>query len=313
VFRVLLSIAALVVSTAGLAGGGVAAAKSIKAFKAGSYTKTGASLSTLAINDLRYASRAENVAGLLDLAQDENRINAIKAIQLSESFSSLRRGDELLLTCLKSARCQPDTFYSIAKNSDIHADVLARNPNLGATQVNHAVGEINERLMLRFFENSGWNAVNGQVGRSGFDGLLVKVDGTGSIRDLLIVESKFNTSTLKSTNHGTQMSDEWVRRKIQALRSQSPENEAYRQIENLIDQKSYRARLWNLKTENAIANIELKSIHSKGDTVSLRSIDDIEHPPRIIDMKSPKSAFDKRFSAWYAEELDHIGLRVSER
>ena len=60
---------------------------------------------------------------------------------------------KLLLTCLKNTKCQPDVYYSIAKNSDIHADVLARNPALGATQVNHAVGEINERLMLRFFEN----------------------------------------------------------------------------------------------------------------------------------------------------------------
>ena len=229
----LLSIAAVAFSTAALAGSGVALAKSINVFKAGSYTKTGASLSTLVVKDLRYASKAENVAGLLDLAQNENRIDTLKAMQLSGSFSSLHRGDELLLTCLKNAKCQPDSVYAIAKNSDIHADVLARNSALGATQVNDAVGAINESLMLRFFTSSGWKAVDGQVGRTGFDGLLVKVDDSGSVRDLLIVESKFNTSALKSTNHGTQMSDEWVRRKIQALRSQAPENDTYRQIDRI--------------------------------------------------------------------------------
>ncbi len=119
VYKLLLSIAALAISTAGLAGGGVAAAsQSSKAIKAGIYTKTRASLSTLTVRDLSYSSKTENIAGLLDLAQNENRIDTIKAMQLSESFSSLRRGDKLLLTCLKNTKCQPDVYYSIAKNSD---------------------------------------------------------------------------------------------------------------------------------------------------------------------------------------------------
>jgi len=306
VYKLLLSIAAVAFSAAALAGSSVAVAKSINLFKAGSYTKTGVSLSTLAIKDLRYASKAENVAGLLDLAQNESRIDTIKAMQLSGPFSSLRRGDALLLTCLKNTECQPDSFYAIAKNSDIHADVLARNPALGATQVNHAVGAINESLMLRFFTSSGWKAVNGQVGRTGFDGLLVKVDDSGSVRDLLIVESKFNTSALKSTNHGTQMSDEWVRRKIQALRIQAPENDTYWQIENLIDQGAYRARLWIMKVENGKASIELKSVHSKDGSVSLHYAEEAERPPRVIDISSPQRSFDRNFSTWYFEEIDGL-------
>ena len=155
VFKLLFSIAAVAISTAALAAGGAAVTKSIKVFKAGSYKKTGVSLSSLAIKDLRFASKAENVAGLLDLAQNKNRIDTIKAMQLSGPFSSLSKGDELLLTCLKNAKCQPDSFYAIAKNSDIHADALTQNPGLGATQVNHAAGAINESLMLRLFTDSG--------------------------------------------------------------------------------------------------------------------------------------------------------------
>ncbi len=313
VFKLLFSIAAVAISTAALAAGGAAVAKSIKVFKAGSYTKTGVSLSSLAIKDLRFASKAENVAGLLDLAQNENRIDAIKAMQLSGPFSSLTKGDELLLTCLKNAKCQPDSFYAIAKNSDMHADILARNPALGTTQVNHTAGAINESLMLRFFTDSGWKAVDGQVGRTGFDGLLVKIDGSGSVRDLLIVESKFNTSALKSTNHGTQMSDEWIRRKIQALRNQMPEDDIYRQIERLIDQGVYRARLWNMKVRNGKASIELKSVHSKDGSVSLHYAEETERPPRIIDIQSPQTAFDRKISTWYSDELDRLSQSARSR
>lgn len=304
VFRLLLLVASLAISANSLAGGGAVATKSILTFKAGNYTKSGASISSLAVKDLRYATKSENVAGLLDLAQNESRLDTIKAIELSGPFSSMWRGDELLLKCLKKAQCKPETVYSIAKNSDTHAEVLARNPNLGPTQVNHAVGEINERLMLRFYENSGWKAVDGQVGRTGFDGLFVKYDDAGSIRDLLIVESKFNTSTLKSTNHGRQMSDEWVRKKIQDLLIKSPESQTYQEIERMIDQRAYRARLWNLKADNGKASIELKSIHNKDDSVALLNVADAEGLPRVIDFQAPRNDFERRFANWYFEELD---------
>jgi hypothetical protein len=306
VFKLLLTLVALAASTAAFSGGGAAVAKSITIFKAGTYTKTATSIAALTASDLRHASKAENVAGLLDLAQNENRIDAVQAIQLSGSYSGLRKGDDLLLICLKNAKCQPDSFYASAKNSDLHAAVLARAPALGATQANHAVGAVNEGLMLRFFENSGWKAVDGQVGRTGFDGLLVKVDDAGTVRDLLIVESKYNTSTLKTTNHGTQMSDEWVRKKIQDLRSQSPDADIYRQIESLVESGAYRARLWNMTVENGKASIELKSVHSKDGTLSLRGVEDAERPPLVIDIRAPKNDFDRRFASWYREEMDLV-------
>lgn len=304
VFKLFLTLVAFAASTPAFSGGGTAVTKSITAFKAGAYTKTGASIAVVTTRDLRYASKAENVAGLLDLAQKENRIDAIQAIQLSGPYSSMRKGDDLLLICLKSPKCQPESFYAGAKNSDLHAEVLARAPALGPTQANHAVGAINENLMLRFYEYSGWKAVDGQVGRTGFDGLLIKVDSEGTVRDVLIVESKFNTSTLKATNHGTQMSDEWIRKKIQNLRNQSPGNETYRQIESLIEGGSYRARLWNMRADSGKASIERKSVHSKDGTVSLQGVEDAERPSIVIDIRAPKSDFEKRFASWYQEEID---------
>ncbi len=168
--------------------------------------------------------------------------------------------------------------------------------------------------MIRFFTGSGWKPVDGQVGRAGFDGLFVRVNDAGAVQELLIVESKFNTSTLKTTNHGTQMSDEWVRRKIQALRNQAPENDTYKQIEGLIDQGAYRGRLWNMKVENGKASIKLESVQSEGGSVSLQPIDDTDRPPLVIDMRSPKNSFDRNFSTWYSEELDRwVGSQKSSK
>jgi hypothetical protein len=125
VYRFLVSVVAALISSTALAGGGTAVAKSLNIFKAGNYTKTGVSLSSLAIKDLRYASKAENVAGLLDLAQNENRIEPIKAMQLSGPFSRLRHGDELLLTCLKSEKCDPEVFPAVAQPFIKHQRSLA--------------------------------------------------------------------------------------------------------------------------------------------------------------------------------------------
>ena len=46
-------------------------------FRAGKYVKP-ARLTTLAVKDLSYASKADNVAGLLELASAENRIDPTK-------------------------------------------------------------------------------------------------------------------------------------------------------------------------------------------------------------------------------------------
>jgi len=76
-------------------------------------------------------------------------------------------------------------------------------------------------MMVRYFEHSGWTRIDGQVGRTGFDGLFVKYED-GVIKDVLIAESKYNTSTLQSTNFGVQMSEEWIRRKMVEIKARFP-------------------------------------------------------------------------------------------
>ncbi len=110
--------------------------------------------------------------------------------------------------------------------------MVTRNPALGKVQVNHAVGTINESLMDRFYTSSGWKSVSGQVGRTGIDGFLMKMDDSGVVRDLLIVESKYNRSMLKPTNRGMQMSDVWVRKKSRSCAKRSPTTRRIARLRN---------------------------------------------------------------------------------
>jgi hypothetical protein len=204
---------------------------------------------------------------------------------------------------LQVSNCNPSSFVDIARMSELHAEVVARNPLLNATQVHHAVGGISESLMVRFFESSGWVKAEGQVGRTGFDGLFLKLDASGQIRDVLIVESKYNSSALKSTNYGTQMSHEWVKRKVVELQAYYPNETVYRDLAAIIENDGYRARLWSMKVENRIVQIDLKSVQSKDSKVQLTFDELIERPPRIINLASPKNSFERNFCDWYANAL----------
>jgi hypothetical protein len=280
-------------------------------FRAGKYVKP-ARLTTLAIKDLSYASKADNVVGLLELASAENRVDPIEMLQLSKTYRLTKDGDVLLLTCLRNAQCQPATFVEIAKTSRLHAEIVTRDPSLGSVQVTHAVGDVTEHLMDRYFRSSGWTRVEGQVGRAGFDGLYVKRD-EGVVKDVLIAESKYNTSPLGTTNHGIQMSDDWTRRKIVELKSQFPDQPIYGDIERYIESGSYRAVLWNLKVDDDALYVKISKVKSKGGGVEIADaagtdVETLSSPfTNNIKFNAPSNRFEERVLGWYREELNAIG------
>ncbi len=297
-------------------GGGGAVLRNLEhVFRAGKYVKP-ARIATLTVRDLRYASKVDNVSGLLELAERENRIDPIEMMRLATPFASLDNGDELLLACLQAARCQPKTFLEIAKTSGLHAEVVARNPAIGLVQAHHLVGAMSERLMTRYFEYSGWTRIDGQVGRAGFDGLFVKYEN-GVIKDVLIVESKYNTSSLGTTNHGIQMSETWVNRKLSELLERYPDNDEYRKIEPFIKSGSYRAVVWTLKVERDSVLVRLSKVKSKGGTVDLEGatgtdIEDFSSP--FVDgmrIGSPRNRFEEQFLGWYKEELESLDKGIA--
>lgn len=124
-------------------------------FKAGRYVKV-TRLTSLTAHDLRYASKVDNINGLLELAEQEQRIDPVQMMQLSRRFTAVANGDHMLLACLQHSKCRPETFVEVIKTSRLHAEVAKRNPSLGLINAHHTVGALNENLMIRYFEKSGW-------------------------------------------------------------------------------------------------------------------------------------------------------------
>lgn len=285
-------------------------------FKAGGYVKVGR-LAALSAKDLRYASKSENINGLLELAEQENRIDTIQMLQLTRPYATVADGDSMLLACLQNAKCQPDKFLMVSNTSRLHAEVVKRNPGLGLTQANHAVGALTENMMVRYFEHSGWTRIDGQIGRTGFDGLFVKYED-GVIKDVLIAESKCNTSTLQSTNFGVQMSEEWIRRKMVELKARFPNEDIYMKIDPFIEAGAYRTVLWNIRIEEDALKIDISKVKSKGGAVEIAGakgsdIESLSHPfTNSIKLKAPRNKFEEQVLGWYNDELAAIG-KVSSR
>lgn len=295
------------------AGAGAVAAAS-KGFKAGNYFKRAATIATLSRVELKHATKNENIDGMLELASAERRWNLDETFKLQvwERYNAIPDGDLLLLGCLKEPKCEPRVCADIAKLSDLHREVLLRQPARNLTQANQAVGDISEQVMIRHFESTGWTRIEGQVGRSGIDGLFVKRNADGVVREVLAVESKYNTSALQPTNHGQQMSREWVEKKLRNLRERQPDEATYRKVEELVNGGHYRARLWTMRVDKGEIQIALQRVRSASDRVD-ELIDDlgtrVSVPPEVIRISAPRDSFEKTIADAYQQALHGLGPR----
>lgn len=305
-----LLIAALLLPAIAVAGGARVADTVGHVFRAGSYSKA-ARIVSLTARDLSFASKSDNIDGLLRLANIERRVDPDPVVQsgLWARYNAIPSGDALLLRCLQSTTCDPSTCSGVAVLSELHAQVLLRRPDFDLTHTNQAVGSISEQVMIRHFQTTGWTRVEGQVGRTGMDGLFIKRNDDGKVRDVLIVESKYNTGTLQPTNHGMQMSREWLLKKLTELRKRFPDDSVYPEIEDYVDRGWYRARLWSMKLESSSMRIELQKVHSKGSDVDLLDDDGarVAAPPNSISLTQPRSGFERALVDQLRWELDKLG------
>ena len=268
-------------------------------------------LSAVTVNDLRLAQRGANVVDLLELAESESRLGLTPARQLLRGYQAAEKGDEFLLRCLQVPSCDPARFLKTIQTSPLHAEVAFRNPGLDPVRVNHQVGQISENLMTRYFGAGKWEQLEGQIGRTGIDGLFV-FRKDGGIRDLLVVESKYNGSLLGETNHGTQMSKDWILRKLAELKSRYPENGDYAVLERLVSADAYRAILWQLEVKKEELQVALRRMHSKGSVVVQTPLpaeeigefgaEEIER----IRLRGKRSDFEIQMGNWYQQELAAI-------
>jgi len=114
-------------------------------------------------------------------------------------------------------------------------------------KLNIVNGYAAECVMDYFYTNSKWIKIEGEVGRNGIDGLYIKKQN-GIVKDVLVVESKWNTSRLGRSGKNKltkQMSQKWVLRTLKRLKNFGTVNN-YEVIEKFVMNNQYRARLFKL-------------------------------------------------------------------
>lgn len=191
-------------------------------------------------------------------------------------------------------------------------------------QLNKFNGDVTEAMMSKYFRGSGWGQISGEVGVNGIDGLFIKKDKNGNIKDILIVESKYNKSQLGHINKSSikksrQMSKRALLKQIDKKKKdiQSKINKAtstveknklkkqlkqYQQIKNKIWNDNYRARLFKIKptskkgefkiTIDAIEQKDFKNISIK----QLKGANKYKVHNKIINInkKYPKGSYEEK-------------------
>lgn len=165
-------------------------------------------------------------------------------------------------------------------------------------RLNIVNGASAECVMHQFYTQSGWIQVKGEIGRQGIDGLYYKKKN-GVIKDVLVAESKWNTSRLGRSGKNKavkQMSQEWVLRTMNKLIRKMP-SKTYTTLKNFIENNQYRARLFRLKPKsNNTIQISIYKIKNKG----LKTFDEIKDRQLApISITSPRNSFEQRMVKAY--------------
>ncbi len=181
-------------------------------------------------------------------------------------------------------------------------------PEASKWEIDKVKGDISEKTMDEYFKRTGWEKIEGEVGCNGIDGLYVKRDKDGNITDVLVVESKYNTSRLGNTKNGEQMSKEWIEAKISELRKKDPENSDCAQIEEKVLNGEYRARIWRMKEIDGNLQIEISKVDSSGNEVSQTPLKGNENYKinkiPSIDLNNPKSTFEEKIADGYEKIVE---------
>lgn len=165
-------------------------------------------------------------------------------------------------------------------------------------RLNIVNGASAECVMHKFYTNSGWIRIKGEIGRNGIDGLYYKKKN-GIIKEVLVSESKWNTSRLSRSGKNKtvkQMSQEWVLRTMDKL-IKKMDNKTYHTLREFISHDQYQARLFRLKpkADNTI-QISIYKIKNKG-LKAFDEIRDTQLPP--IDINAPRNSFERDMVAAY--------------
>lgn len=263
----------------------------------------------------KIGTNAMKTRHLLSVAQSRGDVSAVQMVQLGKVYRVLgNEAPRLLAKCLNAPGCRHSEFLVNQRRSYFHRQFSEAMPHLSPSAINHKVGELNERVMNRYYTSSGWRQLPGEVGRNGIDGLFVKYRRDGSVKDVLVSESKYNFSPLGNTQHGKQMSKQWTLKKLDDL-YKSTGNPRYMEIRRLVEQDKYRNILWRLVPStdgSSVVTIQRQRITDRSGVLARENIrgghrmmvDRVAN--QAIDTLQPGNAFQSGIARSIRQEFDNI-------
>ena len=190
------------------------------------------------------------------------------------------------------------------------SDNLVFNASANQSKFNANVAE---EFMHKFFTNSGWKQLPGEIGSNGIDGLYVKMKN-GVVSDVLCVESKYKGKGIPSIKNGAmsisksgigttvdgamQMSKKWCKKKIDNLiKHGKPElRSAYKQVGKHIEKGTVRKKYYGFTKVGDKIKVALYNIVDEG-TDKIKIVQSKGRPFKVageFDLKNPKTPYEKK-------------------
>ncbi len=173
---------------------------------------------------------------------------------------------------------------------------------------NKAIGEIGEGMMRAYFQYTGWEQIKVPTPNSlnGLDGVFVKRTPSGFIKDVMIVESKVNSSQEGILKTGErQGSKAYNLKKIDAGISLATDKHLKEDL-LLIKEKINKDLARSIEHRAVFSNSRVKITHRPLTSPKNNPNSIVKGPPRIVanfDFTAPKNPYEKFISKSIIDEI----------
>ena len=162
----------------------------------------------------------------------------------------------------------PDTLIAV--------ESFSTTQGLMGTNANLYNGAVSEHISATVYKKNGYSQLNAEVGRNGVDGLYVRRDSRGQIKDIVFSEVKHGKGKLGTIKNGTikQMSKEWKIIKIDdKLTSLNKINNPTKADKKLIAELTHiKKMVYDNKVKSQITRV--KSIGNNKFSISIEKLND---------------------------------------
>ncbi len=128
-------------------------------------------------------------------------------------------GDEDFIDPIRTGVVSGVTAYSSMLSNAPSA--FARTHVAGRTSIKGVVGEsiaASKFLQTSLQKTGNWHSISPRVGSQGIDHIFLKIDPKTALpKDIIVGESKYNTSQLSKTKDGLQLTRGWIKPRLQKM------------------------------------------------------------------------------------------------